>query len=46
MQYDKVTNEDIWVTNNQGQSHLLRVDSVVVCAGQESVCRLFLFMCF
>ena len=37
VQYDKITNEGIWVTNDQGQSQLLRVDSVVVCAGQESV---------
>ncbi len=37
VQYDKITNEGIWVTNPQGQSQLLRVDSVVVCAGQESV---------
>ena len=36
-QYEKITNEGIWITNNQGQSQLLRVDSVVVCAGQESV---------
>ena len=39
-QYDKITNEGIWITNNQGQSQLLRVDSVVVCAGQESVVEL------
>ena len=38
--YDKITNEGIWITNNQGQSQLLRVDSVVVCAGQESVADL------
>ena len=38
--YDKITNEGIWITNNQGQSQLLRVDSVVVCAGQESVVEL------
>ncbi len=37
VQYEKITNEGIWVTNPQGQSQLLRVDSVVVCAGQESV---------
>ncbi|WP_407074438.1 FAD-dependent oxidoreductase [Psychrobacter sp. CAL346-MNA-CIBAN-0220] len=37
LQYEKITNEGIWITNNQGQSQLLRVDSVVVCAGQESV---------
>ncbi len=40
VQYDKITNEGIWVTNGQGQSQLLRVDSVVVCAGQESVVEL------
>ncbi|MGP4712621.1 MULTISPECIES: 2,4-dienoyl-CoA reductase FMN-binding domain-containing protein [unclassified Psychrobacter] len=40
VQYDKITNEGIWVTNDQGQSQLLRVDSVVVCAGQESVAEL------
>lgn len=39
-QYDKITAEGIWITNNQGQSQLLRVDSVVVCAGQESVVEL------
>ncbi|WP_352336464.1 FAD-dependent oxidoreductase [Psychrobacter sp. 16-MNA-CIBAN-0192] len=39
-QYEKITNEGIWITNNQGQSQLLRVDSVVVCAGQESVVKL------
>ncbi|CAN6959469.1 NADPH-dependent 2,4-dienoyl-CoA reductase [Psychrobacter okhotskensis] len=39
-QYNKITNEGIWVTNPQGQSQLLRVDSVVVCAGQESVVEL------
>jgi 2,4-dienoyl-CoA reductase (NADPH2) len=39
-QYEKITNEGIWITNNQGQSQLLRVDSVVVCAGQESVVEL------
>mgnify|MGYP000265236491 CR=1 FL=1 len=35
--YEKITNEGIWVTTPEGQSQLLRVDSVVVCAGQESV---------
>lgn len=40
VQYEKITNEGIWVTNAQGQSQLLRVDSVVVCAGQESVVEL------
>ena len=37
VQYEKITSEGIWVTNPQGHSQLLRVDSVVVCAGQESV---------
>ncbi|PKH65206.1 NADPH-dependent 2,4-dienoyl-CoA reductase [Psychrobacter sp. 4Dc] len=40
VQYEKITNEGIWVINPQGQSQLLRVDSVVVCAGQESVVEL------
>lgn len=35
--YEKITNEGIWITNSDGQSQLLRVDSIVVCAGQESV---------
>jgi 2,4-dienoyl-CoA reductase (NADPH2) len=35
--YDKVTNEGLWVTTPQGHSQLLRVDTIVVCAGQESV---------
>jgi len=35
--YEKITNEGIWVTNAQGHSQLLRVDNVIVCAGQESV---------
>jgi 2,4-dienoyl-CoA reductase (NADPH2) len=39
-QYNKITNEGVWITNNQGQTQLLRVDSVVVCAGQESVVEL------
>ena len=34
--YDKITNEGIWVTIND-QEQLLRVDTIVVCAGQESV---------
>ncbi|WP_230658468.1 NADPH-dependent 2,4-dienoyl-CoA reductase [Psychrobacter sp. I-STPA10] len=37
VQYEKITTEGIWITNPQGHSQLLRVDSVVVCAGQESV---------
>ena len=35
--YEKITNEGIWITNPDGHSQLLRVDSIVVCAGQESV---------
>jgi len=27
----------LWVTTPQGHSQLLRVDTIVVCAGQESV---------
>lgn len=38
--YEKITNEGIWITNPEGHSQLLRVDSVVVCAGQESVAEL------
>ena len=34
--YDAITPEGLWITIN-GQSQLLRVDTVVVCAGQESV---------
>lgn len=34
--YEKVTDEGLWITV-EGQSQLLRVDTVVVCAGQESV---------
>jgi 2,4-dienoyl-CoA reductase (NADPH2) len=34
--YDKITNEGIWVTM-EDQEQLLRVDTIVVCAGQESV---------
>lgn len=37
VQYEKVTNEGLWITNPEGHSQLLRVDSIVVCAGQESV---------
>ena len=36
VQYKSVTDEGIWIENN-GQDQLLRVDTVVVCAGQESV---------
>lgn len=35
--YEKITNEGIWITNADGHSQLLRVDSIVICAGQESV---------
>lgn len=34
--YDKITDEGLWITVN-GQAQLLRVDTVVLCAGQESV---------
>ncbi len=34
--YDKVTEEGLWVTID-GTSQLLRVDTVVLCIGQESV---------
>jgi 2,4-dienoyl-CoA reductase (NADPH2) len=34
--YDKITAEGLWVTI-AGQEQLLRVDTIVVCAGQESV---------
>lgn len=34
--YDAITPEGLWITLN-GQSQLLRMDSIVVCAGQESV---------
>lgn len=34
--YDAITSEGLWVSID-GQSQLLRVDTVVVCAGQESV---------
>lgn len=37
VQYEKVTNEGIWITTAQGHSQLLRVDNIIVCAGQESV---------
>lgn len=36
VQYQAITDEGIWI-NLAGQSQLLRVDHVVVCAGQESV---------
>ena len=34
--YDKITDEGLWITVNK-QAQLLRVDSVVLCVGQESV---------
>ncbi|STZ08275.1 2,4-dienoyl-CoA reductase [NADPH] [Moraxella caprae] len=34
--YDKITDEGLWITVN-GQAQLLRVDSVVLCVGQESL---------
>ena len=34
--YDAISPEGLWITVD-GQSQLLRVDTVVVCAGQESV---------
>lgn len=34
--YDKVTDEGLWITQN-GVKQLLRVDTVVLCVGQESV---------
>ncbi len=40
VQYEKITNEGIWLTTAQGHSQLLRVDTIVVCAGQESVSAL------
>ncbi|MHA3890859.1 FAD-dependent oxidoreductase [Acinetobacter sp. GXMZU3951] len=36
VQYKAVSNEGLWVEMN-GQDQLLRVDTIVVCAGQESV---------
>ena len=36
VQYKAVTNEGLWI-ETEGQSQLLRVDTIVVCAGQESV---------
>lgn len=34
--YDKITDEGLWITVNK-QAQLLRVDSVVLCVGQEPV---------
>lgn len=36
VQYKAVTDEGLWI-ETEGQSQLLRVDTIVVCAGQESV---------
>ena len=36
VQYKAVTDEGLWIESD-GQAQLLRVDTVVVCAGQESV---------
>ena len=36
VQYKAVTDEGLWI-ESEGQAQLLRVDTVVVCAGQESV---------
>ncbi len=38
--YDSISNEGLWITVD-GQQQLLRVDTIVVCAGQESVRELF-----
>lgn len=39
--YDKITHEGLWLTVD-GQAQLLRADTVVLCAGQESVNDLML----
>ena len=36
VQYKSITDEGLWIETN-GYDQLLRVDTVVVCAGQESV---------
>ena len=36
VQYKAISNEGLWI-EMAGQDQLLRVDSIVVCAGQESV---------
>ncbi|WP_425917706.1 FAD-dependent oxidoreductase [Acinetobacter sp. TSRC1-2] len=36
VQYKSITNEGLWIETN-GYDQLLRVDTIVVCAGQESV---------
>ena len=30
----KITNEGIWITNPDGHSQLLRVDSIVICGAR------------
>ncbi|WP_434352606.1 NADPH-dependent 2,4-dienoyl-CoA reductase [Psychrobacter sp. HD31] len=35
--YEEVTDEGLWITNPEGNRQLLRVDTIVVCAGQVSV---------
>lgn len=40
VQYDRITREGLWITL-QGQQQLLRVDSIVVCAGQDAVRELY-----
>lgn len=37
VQYQRITPEGLWITID-GQAQLLRVDTIVVCAGQDSVC--------
>ncbi len=37
--YQRITAEGLWVKVD-GQSQLLRVDTIVVCAGQDSVCEI------
>lgn len=39
VQYQRITAEGLWITID-GQAQLLRVDTIVVCAGQDSVCEL------
>ena len=34
--YKAITNEGLWISHD-GHDQLLRVDTIVVCAGQESV---------
>ncbi|MFZ3193989.1 MAG: FAD-dependent oxidoreductase, partial [Moraxellaceae bacterium] len=39
VQYQRITAEGLWIAID-GQAQLLRVDTIVVCAGQDSVCEL------